>query len=268
MLRIPDKLKGPFVVYLSTQFFTSTYCTVPSDALSSDILFVDIETVTAEPTYDQLSPVMQHAWQRKAQTLHRPEDISVADFYFERGGIYAEFGKIIVISVGFFHALEDDTTELRIKCISGDHEKALLENFKETVLKFDQKKLKLCAHNGKEFDFPYLCRRMLANGISLPPSLDLGGMRSWQVPHIDTMQLWKFGDYKSYTSLELLAAVFDLEIDNTDAIDGSDINRVYHRENDLGKITRFCKRNIGLLAQVYLRLKSLPPLDAERITVV
>ncbi len=237
-------------------------------ALSPHILFVDIETVSAESTYDQLSPVMKHAWQRKAQALRMPEQTTVADFYFERAGIYAEFGKIIVISVGFFHTLEDDATELRIKCISGDNEPELLENFKETVLKFDQRKLQLCAHNGKEFDFPYLCRRMLANGIALPTSLDLGGLRSWQVPHIDTMQLWKFGDYKSYTPLELLAAVFGLEIDDTDAIDGSDINRIYHQEHDLGKITRFCKRNIGLLAQVYLRLKSLPTIEPERITVV
>ena len=238
------------------------------DILSSHILFVDIETVTAEPTYEQLNPVMQRAWQRKARALRKPEQVTPADFYFERGGIYAEFGKIIVISVGFFHTLEDETTELRIKCISGDNEQELLENFKETILKFDQKKLQLCAHNGQEFDFPYLCRRMLTNGIALPASLDLGGLRSWQVPHIDTMQLWKFGDYKSYTPLELLAAVFGLVVDDTDAIDGSDINQIYHQENDLGKITRFCKRNIGLLAQVYLRLKSLPTIPPEHITVV
>ena len=237
-------------------------------ALSPHILFVDIETVTAEPTYDQLAPLMQRVWQRKAQALHRPEAVSLGDFYFERGGLYAEFGKVIVISVGFFHALDDDTTELRVKCISGDNERELLENFKETVLKFDQKRLQLCAHNGKEFDFPYLCRRMLANSIALPVSLDLGGLRAWQVPHLDTMQLWKFGDYKSYTPLELLAAVFNLEADDADTIDGSDVNRLYHQENDLGRITRFCKRNIGLLAQVYLRLKSLPALNPEHIVVV
>ena len=241
---------------------------MPHDALSSHILFVDIETVTAEPAYDRLSPVMQRAWQRKASTLHNPDNAAVDELYFERGGIYAEFGKIIVISVGFFHTLENDETELRVKCISGDNEKELLENFKATLLKFDQKKLQLCAHNGKEFDFPYLCRRMLVNGITLPASLDLGGMRSWQVPHIDTMQLWKFGDYKSFTPLELLAAVFGLETEDTDAIEGGDVNRVYHQENDLGKITRFCKRNIGLLAQVYLRLKSLPAIASEHIVVV
>ena len=238
------------------------------ESLSPHILFVDIETVSGEPSYDQLSPVIQSAWQRKAGTLHNPDDTPVDQFYFERAGLYAEFGKIIVISVGFFHTLENDETELRIKCISGDNEAELLENFKETILKFDQKKLQLCAHNGKEFDFPYLCRRMLTNGISLPASLDLGGLRSWQVPHIDTMQLWKFGDYKSFTPLELLAAIFGLDTDDTEAIDGRDINRVYHRENDLGKITRFCQRNIGLLAQVYLRLKSRPALNPEQITVV
>ena len=238
------------------------------DALSSHLLLVDIETVTAKPAYDQLSPVMQRAWQHKAATLSNPDNLSVSDLYFDRGGIYAEFGKIIVISVGFFHQLDDGETELRVKCISGDNEQDLLTNFKETLLKFDQKKLQLCAHNGKEFDFPYLCRRMLANGIALPDSLDLGGLRSWQVPHIDTMQLWKFGDYKSFTPLELLAAVFDLEVDDSDAIAGSDINRVYHRENDLKKVTRFCQRNISLLAQVYLCLKSLPTIAPERITVV
>ena len=238
------------------------------ESLSPYILFVDIETVSGEPSYDQLNPVMQHAWQRKAATLHNPDSLSVDKFYFERAGLYAEFGKIIVISVGFFHTLENDETELRVKCISGDNEAELLENFKETILKFDQKKLQLCAHNGKEFDFPYLCRRMLTNGISLPASLDLSGLRSWQVPHLDTMQLWKFGDYKSFTPLELLAAIFGLDTDDSEAIDGSDINRVYHQENNLGKITRFCQRNIGLLAQVYLRLKSRPTLAPEQITVV
>ena len=238
------------------------------NTLPPHLLFVDIETVTAQPAYDQLSPVMQRAWQRKASTLSNSDSLSMEDLYFDRGGIYAEFGKIIVISVGFFHSLDDGEVELRVKCISGDNEKDLLQNFKETVLKFDQKKLQLCAHNGKEFDFPYLCRRMLANGIALPESLDLGGLRSWQVPHVDTMQLWKFGDYKSFTPLELLAAVFGLEVDDSDSIQGSDINRVYHRENDLEKITRFCQRNISLLAQVYLRLKSLPTIAPERITVV
>ncbi len=235
---------------------------------SGNILFVDIETASAQPSYDQLSPVLQRAWQHKASKLRNPDDVSAETLYFERAALYAEFGQIIVISVGFFHTQEDEETELRVKCISGDDERALLENFKETVLKFDQKQLQLCAHNGKEFDFPYLCRRMLAQGVALPPCLDLGGLRSWQVPHIDTMQLWKFGDYKSFTPLELLAAVFELEVDNTDAIDGSDVNRVYHQEQDLEKITRFCQRNIVLLAQVYLRLKSLPTIEPGRIVKV
>lgn len=238
------------------------------DARAPHLLFLDIETVTAEPAFEPLNPVMQRAWQRKALTLSNPNDLTIEELYFDRGGIYAEFGKVIVISVGFFHLLDGGETELRVKCISGDNEKNLLLNFKETVLKFDQKKLQLCAHNGKEFDFPYLCRRMLANGIALPESLNLGGLRSWQVPHVDTMQLWKFGDYKSFTPLELLAAVLDLKVDDSDAIEGSDVNRVYHQENDLEKITRFCQRNISLLAQVYLRLKSLPPIAPERITVV
>lgn len=239
-----------------------------TEALSGNILFVDIETVTTESSYDQLDERIRKAWDRKAEFIRGSDDKKPAELYFERGSIYAEFGKVIIISIGFFHTLENGETELRIKCISGDDERALLQNFKDTVLKFDQKQLRLCAHHGKEFDFPYLCRRMLINGIALPPVLHLSGKKSWEVNHIDTMELWKFGDYKSYTPLELLAALLDIEASREEAIDGSEVNHVYHHENNLGKIARYCKRNIAMLAQVYLKLQAKPSIKPENITVV
>lgn len=231
-------------------------------------MFVDIETVSAEANYEDLSDILKTEWSRKAENLKNKEGLSVEEMYFERAPIYAEFGKVIVISVGIFHALENDETELRIKCISGDDEQALLNNFKETVMKFDQTKLRLCAHNGREFDFPYLCRRMLVNGIPLPLSMDVAGKKSWEIRHLDTMDMWKFGDYKSYTSLELLAAIFGVEAVNEDSIKGSDVNRVYHKDKAPEKIARFCKRNVSILAQVFLHLQSMKPIKAENITVV
>ncbi len=236
--------------------------------LSGHILFVDIETVTVEASYEALSERFKKSWDRKAEFVRGSAAATPAELYMERGSIYAEFGKVIIISVGFFHLLDNEETELRIKCISGDNERQLLLNFKDTLLKFDQKQLRLCAHNGKEFDFPYLCRRMLVNDIELPPALQLRGKKSWEVKHIDTMELWRFGDHKSYTSLELLAALFDIEASKEDAIDGSQINRIYHQEHDIGKIARYCKRNIAMLAQVYLKMQSLPVIKPAHITVV
>ncbi|MFP4090244.1 MAG: 3'-5' exonuclease [Cyclobacteriaceae bacterium] len=241
---------------------------MPIDAHLTNLLFVDIETVSAEAAYDDLSDLMKREWNRKAEHIRQREDESYAELYFERAGIYAEFGKIIVISVGIFHTLENGETELRIKCISGNDEKELLENFRETVLKFEQSKLRMCAHNGKEFDFPYLCRRMLVNGIQLPASLDMAGKKSWEIRHIDTMDMWKFGDYKSYTPLELLAGLFGVEAVYEDSLDGSEVNRTYHTEKSLDKVARYCKRNVALLAQVFLHLQSMEPVKKENITVV
>ncbi|MDF9798273.1 DNA polymerase elongation subunit (family B) [Catalinimonas alkaloidigena] len=234
----------------------------------SNLMFVDIETVSAEASFDDLGEVLKREWSRKASNLKNKEELSVEDLFFERAGIYAEFGKVVVISVGIFHTLDNDETELRIKCISGENEKEILENFKETVMKFDQGKLRLCAHNGKEFDFPYLCRRMLINGINLPPSMDVAGKKSWEIHHLDTMEMWKFGDYKSYISLDLLAALFDVQAVKEENMKGSDVNRLYYKDKSLEQIARFCKRNVSVLAQVFLHLQSLDPIRQENITVV
>jgi len=241
---------------------------MPAEFNLSNLLFVDIETVAAEAAYEHLSDTMKAEWNRKAEQLRQQDADTYADLYAARAGIYAEFGKVIVISVGIFNTLDNGDTELRIKCISGDHEQELLQNFKETVLKFDQSKLRMCAHNGKEFDFPYLCRRMLVNGIKLPPALDISGKKSWEIRHLDTMDMWKFGDYKSYTRLELLAALFGVKAAAQEAIDGSDVNQIYHLEKGLNRIASYCKRNVSMLAQVFLHLQSMEPIKQDNITMV
>ncbi len=233
-----------------------------------DILFIDIETISAEADYAALSAPMQKAWDKKMQYLASEKEVAAADLYFDKAGVYAEFGKVIVIAAGFLRISEHDGISMRIKSFAGDDEKDVLLDFKELVEKYNSKYLHLCAHNGKEFDFPYLCRRMVVHGISLPNALDLSGKKAWQVPHLDTMEMWKYGDRKNYTSLDLLAALFDIDMREEVKVEGNEVNKVYYEEKDLQKIINDCRQDVAVLAQVYLKLKGLPGINEGDISFV
>lgn len=221
------------------------------------ILFLDIETVAASEHYSDLSDRMKVQWARKAAFFRqREEGQTDEDLFRERAGIYAEFGKIIVIAIGKLTENEKGERSLKTKYFSNHNEQILLEEFKTALEKMDSAQLKLCAHNGKEFDFPYLSRRMLVNGISLPSVLNLAGKKSWEIPHLDTMELWKFGDYKHYTSLDLLAALFNIPTSKGE-LDGSKVNQVYYSEKDLKKIAEYCVGDVVAVAQLFLKLKGL-----------
>jgi predicted PolB exonuclease-like 3'-5' exonuclease len=219
-----------------------------------DILFVDIETVASVADFSALDERLKTQWSRKANFLKRDESQSDEDLFNERAGIYAEFGKIVCVAVGKFVELDSGETVLKTKSYAGHDEKSILTEFKTMVERHDPVSLKLCAHNGKEFDFPYLCRRMLINEIAPPLALNLSGRKSWEVQHLDTMEMWKFGDYKHFTSLDLLAAIFHIP-SSKGGMDGSQVSRVYHHENDLNKIREYCLRDVVVLAQVFLKLK-------------
>jgi 3'-5' exonuclease len=221
-----------------------------------DILFVDIETVAHVGDYSQLDERLKTQWSRKASFLKREEHQTDGDLYHDRAGIFAEFGKIVCIAVGKFVDNEAGEIVFRTKAYAGDDEKAILLEFKTMLERHDPMSLKLCAHNGKEFDFPYLCRRMLINGIALPMALNLSGKKAWEVQHLDTMEMWKFGDFKHYTSLDLLSAIFNIPTSKGD-MDGSRVNKVYHVENNLTKIKEYCLRDVVVLAQVFLKLRCI-----------
>ncbi len=230
------------------------------------LLFLDIETVAETDEYDNLSERKRKLWEKKS-SFFREADENTAEEMYERAGIYAEFGKIVVISIGFFSVIEPEL-KLRIKSIYGHDEKQLLQEFADLLNKhFDQKTLKLCAHNGKEFDFPYIARRMLINQIELPWTLQLAGKKPWEIPHIDTLELWKFGDYKHFTSLDLLAEIFDIETSKDD-IDGSQVNGIYYKEKDLERIMRYCMKDVAVLVQVFLSLNQFQKVKPENITMV
>ena len=235
-----------------------------ADIRPEDILFLDIETVPAVPEFDTLSPELQALWDRKSK-LFREENQSAAEVY-ERAGIYSEFGKIICISVGLIK--EKDPFFLRLKSFYGDNEKALLIQFSDMLGKFTASRdAILCAHNGKEFDYPYIARRMIINGIIIPGILDNAGKKPWEVKLLDTLELWKFGDYKSYTSLDLLAAILNIQSPKDD-IDGSMVAGIYYNENDISRIVRYCEKDVVAVARVLLRFMNLPLIDDARIESV
>jgi len=227
-----------------------------------DILFLDIETVGMTESHHDLNERFKTQWARKASFLKRQENQTDEDLFHERAGIYAEFGRIIVIAVGKF-AENGGVPTLKTKYFSNDDEKTLLSEFKAMLDKADSN-TKLCAHNGKEFDFPFLSRRMLVNGIALPPLLNLSGKKSWEVPHLDTMEMWKFGDYKHYTSLDLLLALFNIP-SSKGMMDGSKVNEVYYREKNLKKIAEYCVNDVVAVAQLFLKMKSLPLIEERNI---
>lgn len=219
-----------------------------------DFLVIDIETVSGNENAEDLSPQLKKHWERKAGFIKNPDEKTLDELYYDRAAIYAEFGKVIVIGMAIYHERKGKPA-MRVKSLASHDEKELLIRFKNFIEgKFDQDNLKLCAHNGKEFDFPYLCRRMLVNDIKIPWSLNMAGKKPWEVNHIDTMELWKFGDWKSFTSLDLLTTIFEIPSSKED-MDGSMVTKTYYEEKGgLKKIEEYCRRDVIATAQLYLRL--------------
>ncbi|MEO6884418.1 MAG: 3'-5' exonuclease [Bacteroidia bacterium] len=224
-----------------------------------DILFLDIETVPIVYNYDEMDETMRHLWDHKF--IYQKEADPVEGY--KKAGVYSEFAKIICISVGAFKE-----GNFRLKSFFGDDEKIILENFSALLNQhYNKEQHRLCAHNGKEFDFPFIARRMLISGIKLPEMLDIGGKKPWEIKHLDTMELWKFGDYKNYTSLNLLAAVFGIPTPKDD-INGSDVARVYWEEKNIARIATYCQKDVLTVAQLYLRMKGEKMISQENIFIV
>jgi len=228
------------------------------------ILFLDIETVPQFSDYNDLEDSTKLLWEQKTQ-YQRKDEFTPEQFY-DRAGIWAEFGKIVCISVGYFK-MQGDIRNFRVTSFHGE-EVSILKEFK-TLLQthFNKSQHLLCAHNGKEFDFPYIARRMIIHGIELPFKLNLFGKKPWEVPHLDTLELWKFGDYKTFTSLKLMAHVLGIPSPKDD-IDGSQVRDVYYEENDIDRIVIYCEKDTITVAQILLRLRNESLLTEDEILSV
>lgn len=236
-----------------------------------DVLFVAIETVSQSSTLRELPPRLAAAWQEKAQSqLFKDDNKGPEDLYCEQAGLYAEFGKIITITAAYFHKhTTENELELRVKSISNpDDEKGQLEEFKNLLNeRFDPNRLRLCAHNGKEFDFPFLCRRMLLHCIPIPAALNFAGKKPWEVPHLDTMEMWMFGNRKYFASLDMLAALFDIPL-NEPFLQGREISQVFYEEGDMQKIISRGQQKVITTAQLYMRYRCSPLLEERQISLV
>ena len=230
-----------------------------------DVLFLDIETVASVASFELLDHTMQILWEKKSKQFRSAEQ-TAGDVY-ERAGIYSEFGKIICISVGMIK--EKNPFSFKLKSFYGDDEKKILSDFSSILAKFTRtnKDALLCAHNGKEFDYPYIARRMIINGLIIPEIIDNAGKKPWEIKLLDTMDLWKFGDYKNFTSLDLLTSILGITSPKDD-IDGSMVSGIYYRENDVERIARYCEKDVLAIAQVLLRFMNLPLISDEKIESV
>tara|TARA_Y100000385_G_scaffold25041_1_gene24020 strand:+ start:95 stop:793 length:699 start_codon:yes stop_codon:yes gene_type:complete len=222
------------------------------------LLFFDIETVSIKASYSELSPAMKELWQHKHQYIAKQEE-EFASSYSNRAAIYSEYGKIVCISCGFLV-----NNELRIKSFANENEVKILQDFSDLLL---DNRFILCGHNIKEFDVPYVCRRILINGLPLPPVLDIAGKKPWEVDYIDTLQLWKFGDFKHYTSLNLLANIFDIPSPKDD-IEGSQVGTVFWKDKDLSRIIEYCQKDVLTLTRLVQKWKGDSLIKDEHVTVI
>lgn len=220
------------------------------------ILFLDIETASVKISYDALDPELQKLWDKKAALInrHNPERVDSTNFFSEKAGIYSEFGKVVTIAFGWVENSQN-IGKVMLKSLSGDDEKVLLNSFFQIINRFESrhKQITICGHNIKEFDIPFLCRRAVIHNIPIPDVLNCQGKKPWEVEFIDTMELWKFGDYKHFTSLDLLANVLGIPSPKSD-INGSQVSEVYWKSGDLERIARYCLQDVLTTIKVYLRL--------------
>ena len=232
-----------------------------------NILFLDIETVPQRRHFDDLDETTQELWEDKTNFMRKRDEITIEESY-ERAGIFAEFGKIVCVSVGYIHLSVAGGRKYRTTSFFGHDEEVLLQEFIDLLNShFAGSEHLMCAHNGKEFDFPYLARRILINGLKLPKALDIAGKKPWEVRHLDTMELWKFGDYKHYTSIKLLAKIFGIATPKDD-IDGGQVMNVYYNENDVGRIEKYCRKDVLAVCQLMLRFRGERLIEEDEVVAV
>ena len=232
-----------------------------------NLFLIDIETVSEKEDFHLLDEEWQELWTGKiGKSL--PPATTAEEYYPMRAAILAEFAKVVCISFGYFNK-ENNEWQLRIKSLCSENEIEILEQFVTTLKKLyaNNQNWIFTGHNIKEFDVPFLCRRMLINNIPIPAYLDFQSMKPWETPVLDTLHLWRFGDYKHYTSLKLLAAVLGVPSPKDD-IDGSQVGNVYWKEKNLERISIYCEKDVATVANVILRFRALPVLKKEQILFV
>jgi 3'-5' exonuclease len=239
---------------------------------TEDLIVIDIETASVSSSFNLLDERWQTLWQEKTARVI-PEGLTASDFYPMRAGVMAEFSKIVCISIGYF--IKEQQLKIRVKSFYGDDEQKILTDFLQTVTKIESFNSKWCfaGHNIKEFDIPFICRRLLVNNMHIPAYLNFQNMKPWETNIVDTFQYWRFGDYKHYTSLKLLAAAMGLPSPKDD-IDGSMVGELYHngtpaeRIINMKRIATYCQKDVVTTANIILRFKNILPVHDDDVEIV
>jgi len=235
-----------------------------------DILFIDIETAAGLADFEQLPERMQYLWGRKSRRYKTGTEDDMHDIYADKAGLHAEFGRVVCVSCGYVRFNDKKEPRFRVKSFYGPDEKKILMDTSNLLSRYSNRNSRnLCAHNGKEFDFPYLNRRFLINAIPIPGILQIQGKKPWEVTLLDTMDIWRFGEYKAYTSLDLLAAVLEVETSKDD-IDGSEVSKVFWEDGGHDRIRQYCEKDVYVTAQILLKmslLPALPPFNPEKESI-
>lgn len=236
----------------------------------NQLLIIDIETVSQYPGFECMDDSWKQLWQEKVMKI-LPAGVSAAEFYLQRAGVMAEFAKIICISVGWLKQ-DESGVDMFLRSFFGNDEHELLSKFIVAMNERNEGLNDWCfvGHNIKEFDIPFICRRLLVHGLPIPNYLDFQNKKPWETNLIDTFQYWRFGDYKNYTSLKLLSAVLQVPSSKED-IDGSMVGALYwasdpvEQQNNVHRIVAYCQQDVVATGNILLRFKGMSLLNQQQI---
>jgi len=222
------------------------------------IIFLDIETVSLFPNLLLADDATKKEWARKImKTNPTITPALLDDTYKEQAALHPEFSFITCISVGMVKG-----GKVYIKNIFGfDHdEERTLEIFCETMQKIIEKmerlQPKLCAHFGKGFDYPFISKRMLVHGMTIPNILDSYGKKPWEITNLDTHEIWKMGGFNS-ASLSAIAHAFGIPSPKDD-IDGSQVGHVYWVDSKIDRIATYCAKDVFALINIFRCMQGSP----------
>ena len=230
-----------------------------------NIVFFDIETAGSHESLDALqedNPLLATLWSKRCEYLREKfeenKDLTDEELYLNKAALHPEFNRIVCASFGRI-AGDVDSTSMIIKSYSGDDESEILDGIDKVLTKFN--KMNLCGHNIKRFDIPVMGKRFLINGKKLPKSLMIYDSKPWELPFIDTSDIWSFGAWQEgFASLELIAASLKVPSPKDD-IRGEDVHSVFWESSEHSRIAEYCAKDVKVLGDIMLKISGFSTLS-------
>ena len=224
------------------------------------LLFVDIETVGVDEDLDSLhhtNPKLSKVWEETGwdyfkRKYSEDSELSSNQMFVKRAALLPEFGKIVCISVGFIVP----SGETKLDSFYGD-EKNILISTSELLNRVDKLGFVICGHNVKNFDLPYIAKRMLINNIPVPKILPNYTIKPWESRVLDTKEVWGFNSFGGLSSLNLVCTSLGLETSKEGEVNGSNMHKYYYDSNNIEKIKNYCEEDVKCTINLVKKLKKL-----------